>query len=156
MKGGSMKNKHICIEDRKTLKKQCYCRKCRNDYMKRYRKQCKKPYVYMIHNGNKVQYVGKSWLINDRISNHVNGHVLSTQRVFKRGRWIEIKAMDVSEIVNNDMELKILENELIEMYKPKYNKVINRVQGIDRLKELKLCCKLYEQMEWETIKKNTK
>lgn len=110
----------------------------------------------MIHNGKKVQYVGKSWLINDRISNHVNGHVLSTQRVFKRGRWTEIKAMDVSEIVNNDMELKILENELIEMYKPKYNKVINRVQGIDRLKELKLCCKLYEQMEWETIKKNTK
>ncbi|MGU9296477.1 GIY-YIG nuclease family protein [Clostridium perfringens] len=152
-----MNNNNNCPKcgQAKENKERYWCKKCACDYKKEWTQRKKRPFIYVIYNGEEVLYIGITEHLNQRITNHTCGYVKTTRELFKSKEWTHISALDVGKLVNNVMELRAIENELISVYRPKYNKFKNRIAGIDELRLFELCCVIHQQKEWEIVKKNT-
>lgn len=128
----------------------------RNQYQKEYYRQFKGYYVYIIldKQGN-VAYVGQTTNYYTRLINHLSGGVDSTKELFNSGNWSCIKYLNVEHIVENEMELKALENELIELYQPRCNTQLNVIRDIDRGRLFSLLAQLHSILnEWIEFKTN--
>ena len=125
------------------------------DYLKEWHKQYIGYYLYIILNGQEVNYVGMTTNYYNRINKHLNGLVEATKDIFDSGNWTSIKYIDLTDIVKSDMELKMLENTLIDLYEPSNNSVKNIIKGMDKLRELQLCSYLHSALdEWKIYKIN--
>ena len=128
----------------------------RNQYRNQYYSQFKGYYVYIIldKQGN-VVYVGETTNYYKRLMNHLSVYVNATKELFASGEWSKIKYLDVGHIVENEMELRALENELIELYEPKLNKTKNIIHDIDRGRLFNLLAQLHSILnEWIVFKTN--
>ena len=150
---------------------QCWCKVCKNEhnqankehysqyhnqYYKEWQKQFKGYYLYIIldKQGN-IVYVGQTKNYYTRLCQHLSENVNSTKELFNNGNWSCIKYLDVEHIVENDMELKALENELIELYEPRCNTKLNIIHDIDRGRLFNLLAQLHGILnEWIVFKEN--
>lgn len=125
-------------------------------YQKQYYKQFKGYYLYIIQDkNNEIVYVGQTSNYYNRLSHHILGYVDSTKELFDNGEWSSIKYLDVSDLVANEMELKVLENILIEIYQPKLNKAKNIIRGIDNDRIFSLIATLHNMnQDWKVFKVN--
>lgn len=125
------------------------------EYLKEWHKQYSGYYLYIILNGQEVLYVGMTTNYYNRLNAHLNGNVDTTKDIFDSGNWTSIKYIDLTNIVSSDMELKLLENTLIDLYEPPCNSVKNIVKGMDKLRELELLSYLHSAIdEWKIYKIN--
>lgn len=128
-------------------------------YQKEWHKQHEGFYLYIICNDNgqdkEVLYVGMTTNYYNRINKHTNEFVSATKDIFQSGNWTSIKYIDLTDIVKSDMELKMLENTLIDLYEPSHNSVKNIIRDMDKLRELELCSYLHSVLgAWKTYKTN--
>lgn len=144
-------------------KLQYWCKECSNKYYKtnsqqhkEYYDRFKGYYLYIIlDKQDKVVYVGETTNHYKRLCNHLSGYVNSTKELFASNEWGCIKYLDVS-FVANEMELKSLENELIELYEPRLNTQLNIIRDIDRGRLFSLIATLHSMnQDWEIFKTNT-
>lgn len=128
------------------------CKECHNQWYKKY----KGFYVYIIlDKNNEIVYVGISNNFYKRLLHHISGYVNSTKELFNSGEWSCIKYLDVSNLVANEMELKVLENILIEIYEPKLNKVKNIIKDINNDRIFTLVATLHNMsQDWKVFKTN--
>ena len=174
-----------CFNKCKTTKDglQCWCRECKgehnqthkeyysrynkeyrqthrehyNQYYKEYQKQFKGYYLYIIlGKNNEIVYVGQTTNYYTRLINHLSGGVNnSTKELFANGDWSCIKYLDVSNFVVNEMELRAMENILIELYNPRLNTLKNIIRDIDNDRLFSLIATLHSMsQEWEIFKTN--
>ena len=150
---------------------QGYCRECSskyhqtyeqtnrqylNQYQIQYYNQFKGYYLYIILDteGN-VVYVGQTTNYHNRLYNHLSGGVNATKELFANNEWSCIKYLNVEHIVANEVELKALENALIELYEPRLNTVKNIIRDIDRDRLFSLLAQLHSILnEWEIFRTN--
>ena len=127
-----------------------------NQYQKQYYKQFKGYYLYIIlDKNNEIVYVGQTSNYYKRLSNHLSGYVDSTKELFDSDDWESIKYLDVSDLVENDLELKAMENELIELYQPRCNIQLNVIRDIDRGRLFSLLAQLHNMLnDWIVFKVN--
>ena len=128
----------------------------RNQINNRFRNQFTGYYLYIIldKQGN-IVYVGQTSNYYNRLYNHLSGSVNSTQELFTNNEWSKIKYLDVGHIVENEMELRALENELIELYQPRCNTKLNIIHDIDRGRLFNLLAQLHSILnEWIVFKTN--
>ena len=133
-----------------------YYNQYQNQYQKEYKKQFKGYYLYIIldKQGN-VVYVGQTTNYYNRLCQHLSGGVDSTKELFANNEWACIKYLDVGHIVANNLELKALENELIELYQPRCNIQLNVIRDIDRGRLFSLLAQLHSILnEWIIFKTN--
>ena len=128
----------------------------RNQYDKEYYKQFKGYYLYIIQDkNNKIVYVGQTTTYYYRLMHHLSENVNSTKELFANGDWSCIKYLDVSNFVENEMELRALENILIELYEPRLNTLLNVIRDIDRGRLFSLLAQLHSILnEWEIFRTN--
>ena len=133
----------------------------RNQYQKGYNreyyKQYKGYYLYIILNkqGN-IVYVGQTTNYYTRLMKHLSKDVNATKELFDSGDWGSIKYLDVGDIVANDLELRAMENILIELYNPRLNTLKNIIRDIDNDRLFSLVATLHSILnEWITFKTNT-
>ena len=173
-----------CFGNNKTKKDglQCWCRECkngysqtynkthkehykqyykankqhRNQYDKEYYKQFKGYYLYIIQDkNNKIVYVGETTNYYYRLMHHLSENVNATKGLFASNDWSKIKYLDVSNLVENEVELRALENELIELYQPRLNTVKNIIRDIERGRLFSLIATLHSILnEWIVFKSN--
>ena len=130
-----------------------------NQYQKQYNKQYQKHfkgyYLYIIQDkNNEIVYVGQTSNYYKRLCNHISGYVNATKELFNSGNWSYIKYLDVS-FVENDLELKALENELIELYQPRCNTKLNIIHDIDRGRLFSLLAQLHCILnDWKVFRVN--
>lgn len=125
------------------------------EYLKEWHKQFSGYYLYIILNGKDIQYVGMTTNYYNRLNVHTNGLVEATRDIFTSGNWTSIKYIDLTEVVNSEIELKLLENALIDLYDPRCNSVKNIIKGMDKLRELQLLSYLHSAIEdWKVYKIN--
>ena len=127
-----------------------------NQYQKDYQKQFKGYYLYIIldKQGN-IVYVGQTTNYYKRLINHLSGGNDSTKELFDSGNWGSIQYLDVGHIVANEMELKALENELIHLYQPKLNTLLNIIRDIDEDRLFSITTQLHSMdNEWEEFRTN--
>ena len=154
---------------------QSWCRGCRNkynqtykqtnsqykqhqmQYQNQYRNQFKGYYLYIIKDkNNKIVYVGQTSNYYNRLTTHLSGGSNATKELFANNEWGCIKYLDVSNFVENEMELRALENALIELYNPRLNTVKNIIRDIDNDRLFSLIATLHSILnEWITFKTNT-
>lgn len=134
---------------------QGYCVKCRSAYNKGYGLNKQGYFLYMIMQEEVIQYIGKTNRIDRRISNHINGYSSSTKHIFEFGKWTEIKVLDVTDLVQDDIELRVLENELINLYKPSCNVATNTNYLLHNSRLFELITAIHSR-EWEVYKINQK
>ena len=127
-----------------------------SQYQKEYYNQFKGYYLYIIQDkNNNIVYVGQTCNYYNRLCRHLSGYVDSTKDLFTSGDWGCIKYLDVTDLVANDMELKALENELIELYEPRCNTLLNIIRDIDRDRLFSLLAQLHGILnEWIVFKEN--
>ena len=128
----------------------------RNQINNRFRNQFTGCYLYIIlDKQDNIVYVGQTSNYYNRLYNHLSGSVNSTQELFASNDWSKIKYLDVSDIVENEMELRALENELIELYEPKLNKAKNIIHDIERGRLFSLLAQLHSILnEWIVFRTN--
>jgi len=137
----------------KVADNQGYCVECKREYNKQYDEEMQGHYLYMIMNGDTIQYIGKTNRIDRRISNHINGHSPNTKHIFEFGKWTEIKFLDVTDLVDDDVELRVLENDLINLYKPSCNVVTSTNYLLHNSRLFELITAIHGR-EWEAYKIN--
>ena len=146
---------------------QCWCKECYNgykqthkqyinQYQKDYQNQFKGYYLYIIKDkNNKIVYVGQTSNYYNRLTTHLSGGSNATKELFANNEWACIKYLDVGDIVSNDLELRALENALIELYNPRLNTVKNIIRDIDKDRLFSLVATLHNILnEWITFKTN--
>lgn len=125
-------------------------------HIKQYYEKDKGYYLYIICNGEEVKYVGATEHLNYRLSNHVNCKS-NIKELMSGDNWTEIKYLDISDIVANREEMLLLENVLIELYEPMYNKNMNIIKNVDKLREFSLLAEVHGlNQQWELYCKNKK
>lgn len=139
----------------KAADNQGYCVKCRSAYNKGYNNSKQGHYLYMIMENDTIQYIGKTNRIDVRTSCHITGHCNSTKHLFELDKWSEIKFLDVSDLVQDDVELRVLENELINLYKPSCNVVTSTNYLLHNSRLFELITAIHSR-EWEVYLKNCK
>ena len=166
-----------CFNKCKTTKDglQCWCKECLNgyrqthkehynqyqrqyvkEYQKEWQKQFKGYYLYIIlDKQDNIVYVGQTSNYYNRLYYHLSGYVDSTKELFANNEWACIKYLDVSNIVENEAELRALENELIELYEPRCNTRLNIIRDIDKGRLFNLIATLHSILnEWIVFKSN--
>lgn len=132
-----------------------YCNSCYKADQKQRRAEKHGYWLYIFTDANgQVLYVGKSLNLYYRIRKHLtyNSHLA---KQVKSNTWKYVKTLDVSQIVKNDEELKLLENSLIELYKPVWNEQKNIIRNVDKLRELELLAELHSVINiWEIYTEN--
>lgn len=124
---------------------------------KQWREDNKGYYLYIIRNSEEVFYVGATEHLNYRLSNHVNCNSSNTKNLMESDKWTEIKYLDITNVVANREEMLLLENSLIDLYKPMYNKVMNRIKNVDKLREFSLVAEVHGlNQQWKLYCKNKK
>ena len=155
-KDGLQSNCKECCSKYQQTNRQ-YLNQYQREYNKEYYKQFKGYYLYIIvdKQGN-VAYVGETTNYYNRLCNHLSGGVNNaTKELFKSGNWSYIKYLDVSNFVENDIELKALENELIELYQPRCNTQVNVIHDIDRGRLFSLLAQLHNMNnDWKIFRVN--
>lgn len=139
----------------KVADNQGYCVECRREYNKQYGEEMQGYYLYMIMENDTIQYIGKTNRIDRRISNHINGYSSSTKHIFEQGKWTEIKLLNVTDLVQDDIELRVLENELINLYKPSCNVVTSTNYLLHNSRLFELMSEIHSR-RWTTYKINQK
>ena len=127
-----------------------------NQYQKEYYIQFKGYYVYIIQDkqGN-IVYVGQTTNYYTRLCHHLSGGVNATKELFANNDWTCIKYLDVSDLVANEVELKVLENILIELYNPKLNKAKNIIRDVDNDRIFSLIATLHNiNNDWIVFRVN--
>ena len=126
-----------------------------NQQQKEYRNQFKGYYLYIIKDKqDNIVYVGQTSNYYNRLTNHLSGGVNATKELFNSGDWGCIKYLDVS-FVENDLELRALENELIELYQPRCNTHLNIIRDVDRGRLFSLLAQLHSILnEWIVFRTN--
>ena len=127
-----------------------------NQRNKEYYDRFKGYYLYIIlGKNNEIVYVGQTTNYYKRLYNHLSGYVDSTKELFANNEWSCIKYLNVGDIVENEAELRALENELIELYKPRLNTRLNIINDIDRGRLFGLLAQLHSILnEWIVFKTN--
>ena len=150
-KDGLYSNCKECHSKYQQTNKQHY-----NQYQKEYNKQFTGYYVYIIlDKQDNVAYVGETTNYYKRLCRHLSGGVDSTKELFANNDWYCIKYLDVSDIVENDLELKSMENELIELYEPRCNTQLNIIHDIDRGRLFSLLAQLHNMnQDWKVFRVN--
>lgn len=166
-----------CFNKCKTTKDglQCWCKECLNgyrqthkehynqyqrqyvkEYQKEWQKQFKGYYLYIIlDKQDNIVYVGQTSNYYNRLYYHLSGYVDSTKELFANNEWGCIKYLDVSNFVENEMELRALENALIELYNPRCNTRLNIIRDIDKGRLFNLIATLHSILnEWIVFKSN--
>lgn len=124
------------------------------EYRKQYYDENRGYYLYIICKNGVVQYVGATEHLNNRMSRHINYHS-NIKDLMNSQNWTEIKYLDITNIVANREEMLLLENVLIELYQPSYNKVMNRIKGVDKLREFSLIAEIHDLNQcWKLYCKN--
>ena len=133
-----------------------YLNQYNNQYQKQYYKQFKGYYLYIIlDKQDEVVYVGQTTNYYTRLCHHLSGGVNSTKELFTNNEWAYIKYLDVGDIVANEMELKVLENMLIEIYEPKLNKAKNIIRDVSNDRLFSLIATLHNMnQEWKVFRVN--
>ena len=128
----------------------------RNQYQNQYRNQFKGYYLYIIlDKQDNIVYVGQTSNYYNRLCRHLSKDVNATKELFDSGNWYCIKYLDVGDIVENDLELKALENILIELYQPRCNTLLNIIRDIDNNRLFSLVAQLHSILnEWIVFKEN--
>ena len=127
-----------------------------NQYQKDYLKQFKGCYLYIIQDkNNEIVYVGQTSNYYTRLMNHLSENNDNTKELFANNEWACIKYLDVSNIVENEAELRALENALIELYEPRCNTRLNIIRDIDKGRLFNLIATLHSILnEWIVFKSN--
>ena len=127
-----------------------------NQKKRKFKSKFKGRYVYIIQNkNNEIVYVGQTSNYYNRLMRHLSRSVDSTKELFDSDEWGSIKYLDVSGLVENDMELKVLENMLIELYEPKLNKVKNIIRDINNDRIFTLIATLHNMNnDWKVFRVN--
>lgn len=122
-----------------------------NDYINKF----KGYYLYIIINAeNKILYVGETTNIKRRFYNHLTCNS-NISEYMKQDEWKYVKYLDISNLVENENELRLLENELIELYQPAWNKTKNIVKEIEEERKFELLCNLHSlENVWEIYATN--
>lgn len=100
-------------------------------------------FLYIITDiNNNIKYVGETTNIKTRLSNHLcfNSNI---KKHLQENKWKYIKYLDISNLVENKNELRLLENELIELYQPAWNKSKNIVKEIAEERKFELICNIH-------------
>ena len=144
-----------------------YCKVCYSAYLKnwrennreyqrRWREDNKGYYLYIITENEVVQYVGGTENLSYRLSEHVTCNS-NIKDLISSNDWDEIKYLDISDVVTNREEMLFLENTLIDLYKPRYNKNKNIIKNVDKLKGFSLVAEIHDLNKcWELYHKNKK
>ena len=147
--------KECCSKYQQTNRQ--YLNQYQREYNKEYYKQFKGYYLYIIldKQGN-VVYVGQTTNYYKRLNNHLSGGVNNaTKELFANNEWACIKYLDVSNFVESDLELRALENILIELYEPKLNKAKNIISDINKGRLFSLLAQLHSILnEWIVFRTN--
>lgn len=153
-----------------------YCKVCYSAYLKKWRennkahikqryeenkgyiKQCyeesKGYYLYIICKNEEVQYVGATEVLSKRLNFHINCKS-NIKNLMNSQDWTEIRYLDIIDIVANREEMLLLENALIELYGPMYNKNMNIIKNVDKLREFSLLAEVHGlNQRWELYCKN--
>lgn len=130
-----------------------YCKCCIKEYNKNYNNVSKGYFLYIVINSNEILYIGKTSRIDKRVSQHVTCKVPSTKHIFEFGKWTEVKYIDLTEVVADDVELRVLENELINLYKPSCNVVTSTNYLLHNSRLFELITAIHSR-EWEVYKIN--
>ena len=132
------------------------CNQYQNQYQKERQKQFKGYYLYIIlDKQDNVAYIGQTSNYYNRLYYHLSGYVDSTKELFANNEWACIKYLDVSNIVENEAELRALENALIELYEPRCNTRLNIIRDIDKGRLFNLIATLHSILnEWIVFKSN--
>lgn len=119
-------------------------------YMKQWLSKFDGYYVYVIKDlqGN-IVYTGKTGNWYSRLSNHTSRNVDTTKDFIKQGNYT-IQYLDITNDINSDMELKYLENFLIELYEPPLNDIKNIIRGLDKFRMLELVTMVHSRIDWIT------
>ena len=149
-----------------------YCKECQREYFKQwyknnkahvkeygkqYYEENKGYYLYIICKNGVVQYIGATEHLITRLSKHINCHNNNTKELMTSENWTEIKYLDITDIVDNREEMLLLENILIELYEPMYNKNMNRIKNVDKLREFSLVAEVHGlNQQWKLYCKNKK
>ena len=128
-----------------------------NQYRKQYKEQFTGYYLYIIlGKNNNIVYVGQTTNYYNRLYNHLSGYVDSTKELFASNEWSCIKYLDVGHIVENEAELRALENALIELYEPRLNTRLNIIRDINKDRLFNLLAQLHSILnEWVVFKTNS-
>ena len=127
-----------------------------SQYQNQYRNQFTGYYLYIIlDKNNQIAYVGQTKNYYNRLTKHLSEDVNSTKELFDSGNWHCIKYLDVSDLVANEMELKALENILIEIYEPRLNKAKNIIRDVDNDRIFSLIATLHNMgNDWKVFRVN--
>lgn len=143
------------------------CKECYKIYKKQwqsknkaYIKQCyeesKGYYLYIICKSGVVQYVGATEHLSNRLNVHINCHS-NIKDLMSSKNWTEIKYLDITGVVASREEMLLLENILIDLYKPMYNKNMNIIRNVDKLREFSLVAEVHDLNKcWKLYCKNKK
>ena len=112
-------------------------------------------YLYIITDrANNILYVGETTNIKKRMYSHLTCNSNIRDKM-KQGTWKHIKYLDVTQLVKNEEELLMLENALIELYQPAWNKTKNNIDDVNRQRELELLSSLHSLLNvWEIYATN--
>ena len=132
-----------------------YCKCCIKEYNKNYNNASKGYFLYIVINSNEILYIGKTSRIDKRVSQHVTCKVPSTKHIFTSKEWTKIKYIDLTGIVVDDVELRVLENELINLHKPCCNVVTSTNYLLHNSRLFELITAIHSKV-WKTYKKNCK
>ncbi|HII4486074.1 TPA: GIY-YIG nuclease family protein [Clostridium perfringens] len=106
------------------------------EYKKEWKEEHKGYYLYTVKKGKDVQYVGATENITERMYSHLN--LNSNIADLIDSEWDCIKYIDLTELLDDRIELLYLENFLMDLYNTstKYNSKYNRIpeEKIDKLK----------------------
>lgn len=123
-------------------KTKSYCKECYSIRQKEYREERKGYYLYVVKKGKDVQYVGATESLKDRMSSHLNLHSNIKELIEDSDKWDCIKYIDLTELLEERLQLLYLENFLMDIYNTstKYNSQYNRIpeEKIDKLKMFSL------------------
>lgn len=163
-------NFNVCNKNADGL--QSYCRACQSaykydddgwcqdnkehigDYHKAYRENLKGYYLYIVLDEKKVEYVGATEILKERINQHLSCNS-NIKELIKSNNWTCIKYLDVGNLVYNRKEMLLLENALIELYNTEYNEKKNIIKDIDKLREFQLLAEVHNLTQrWEIYMKN--
>lgn len=132
-----------------------YCKCCIKEYNKNYNNVSKGYFLYIVVNNNEILYIGKTSRIDKRISSHVTCKVQSTKNIFRSRKWTKIKYIDLTRVVVDDVELRVLENELINLHKPFCNEITNTNYLLKNERLFTLMTIVHSDV-WKTYKENYK
>ncbi|GAA0856987.1 hypothetical protein GCM10008916_08840 [Clostridium nitritogenes] len=147
-------NKKLCgrcgINPRR--KNHPWCLECFQKYKKEWDNSHKGYFLYIVMDKNKkILYVGATENIQTRMDNHLSGNS-HIKCLIQSDEWEVIKFTDITDLVGDREELSVLENNLIEVYKPKYNKKVNRIRNVEELRIFSLISKLHSlDTHWRTF-----